>query len=221
MTGQPVTRVKVWDGWVRLGHWLIVGLLCLSYWSIETGRMQTHFWSGYAVLALVLFRIVWGFVGSETARFATFLRAPAAALAHLRHFTRREPDTEVGHNAAGGWMVMVMLALLLAQPLTGLFADTGYGDAGPLAKRVASETSDWLTGQHHRIFRLILLAAGLHVLAVIGYAVLKRQDLVRPMLSGVKRLPAGTAAPRIASPTLAAILLAAAVLLVCGISRMG
>jgi len=115
----------------------------------------------------------------------------------------------------------VMLALLLAQPLTGLFADTGYGDAGPLAKRVASETSDWLTGQHHRIFRLILLAAGLHVLAVIGYAVLKRQDLVRPMLSGVKRLPAGTAAPRIASPTLAAILLAAAVLLVCGISRMG
>jgi len=221
MAVQPGMQVKVWDGWVRLFHWSVVGLLCLSYWSIETGRMQTHFWSGYAVLTLVLFRIAWGFFGSETARFAGFLRAPGAALAHLRHLARREPDTEVGHNAAGGWMVLGLLALLLAQPLTGLFADTGYGDAGPLAKRVASETSDWLTGLHHRIFKLILLAAALHVLAVIAYAVLKRHDLVRPMVTGVKRLPAGTPAPRLASPVLAAALLGAAAFLVWCVCRLG
>ena len=74
------------------------------------------------MLTLVLFRIGWGFVGSDTARFGRFLRSPVAALRHLRHFRRPAPDREIGHNAAGGWMVLVLLALLLAQPLTGLFA---------------------------------------------------------------------------------------------------
>ena len=77
--------------------------------------MELHFLSGYTVLTLLLFRLVWGFVGSDTARFAGFLRSPAAALRHLAHIDRREPDGTIGHNAAGGWMVLVMLALLLVQ----------------------------------------------------------------------------------------------------------
>ena len=221
MDDQRLVRVRVWDGWVRLVHWAIVILIGLSWWSIETGRMRIHFLSGYTVLALVLFRIGWGFVGSDTARFARFLRSPAAALRHLGHFRRPEPDREIGHNAAGGWMVLGLLGLLLAQPLTGLFADSGYGDYGPLAKAVASDTSDRLTGLHHRIFKLILLAAGLHILAVLAYRLIRRHDLVRPMLTGWKLLPAGTAPPRLGSPMLAAALLAAAALAVYGVSRLG
>lgn len=223
MTQQPATTrpVKVWDAWIRGVHWSIVILLGVSWWSIEAGRMQVHYLSGYSVLTLVLFRIGWGLAGSETARFGRFLRSPLAAFRHLAAFTRTEPDHEIGHNAAGGWMVLAMLLLLLAQPLTGLFADTGYGDHGPLAKLVAGETSDWLTGLHHRNARLILAAAVLHVLAIGTYALLKGHDLVRPMVTGRKSLPADTVPPRFGSPLLAATLLGAAALLVFGVSRLG
>ncbi len=222
MVQSVLRKVTVWDPWVRLVHWAIVLLLIVSYVSIHQGRMELHFISGYAVLALVLFRIAWGFVGSETARFASFLRTPGAALQHLASFTRRGPDREIGHNAAGGWMVLVLLGLLLAQPVTGLFADTGYGDYGPLAKRVPSDVSDLLTGWHHRIFYYgLLVAGGLHILAVLAYAIIKRHDLVRPMVLGAKRLPADRPAPRIGSPLLALTLLAAAGLVVFGISRLG
>jgi cytochrome b len=221
MSDGPMRRVTVWDGWIRLVHWSVVILLGVSYASIQAGWMKTHYASGYAVLALVLFRLAWGLVGSDTARFGRFLKSPVAALAHLRHLPRREPDREIGHNAAGGWMVLVLLALLLAQPVTGLFADTGYGDYGPLAKTVASETSDWLTGLHHRNFTLILVAVGLHVLAVVAYAALKGHDLVRPMVTGRKTLPAAMPAPRLGSPVLAAALLGVAALAVFGLSRLG
>ncbi|MBK1661843.1 cytochrome b/b6 domain-containing protein [Paracraurococcus ruber] len=221
MERQPLVRVRVWDGWVRLVHWGIVILLGLSWWTAETGRVRLHYLSGYGVLTLVLFRIAWGFVGSDTARFGRFLRSPAEALRHLRHFPRREPDREIGHNAAGGWMVLILLGLLLAQAGTGLFSDSGYGDYGPLAKAVASETSDRLTGLHHRIFNLILAAAALHVLAVLAYAAVKRHDLVRPMVLGWKRLPAALPAPRLGSPLLGAALLLLAGLAVFGISRLG
>lgn len=221
MSGVAMRQVKVWDGWIRLVHWSIILLIGISYASIQNGWMRTHYWSGYAVLTLVLFRIAWGLVGSDTARFLRFLQSPLAAFRHLRDFPKPEPDREIGHNAAGGWMVLVLLALLLAQPVTGLFADSGYGDYGPLAKSVSSETSDWLTGLHHRTFNLILAAASLHVLAVGAYALLKGHDLVRPMVTGRKTLPADAASPRLGSPRLAAALLGAAALLVYGISWMG
>ena len=218
-------RVQVWDGWIRLVHWSVVALIGLSWWSGETGNTRIHTLSGYAVLTLVLFRLAWGFLGSDTARFGRFLRSPVAALRHLAHFRRPEPDREIGHNAAGGWMVLGLLGLLLAQPLTGLFAaeepDFDYGAKGPLAKLVSPDTSNWLTGLHHSGFDLILLAAGLHILAVLAYRLVKRHDLVRPMLTGWKLLPVGMAAPRLGSPLLAAALLAAAALLVYGVTRLG
>ncbi len=215
-------RVKVWDGWIRLVHWGIVSLVGISWVSMETGNAEVHYVSGYAVLTLLLFRLAWGVAGSDTARFARFLRSPLAALRHLGEFSRPEPDREIGHNAAGGWMVLVLLGLLLAQPLTGLFADSGYGDHGPLAKKVSSATSDWLTGLHHRIFYYgILVAAALHVTAVAAYALLKGHDLVRPMVTGRKSLPADARAPRMGPPLLAAALLGAAALAVFGVSRLG
>ena len=225
MAEEPLRRVKVWDGWVRLVHWGIVLLIGISWVSMKTGNAGVHYLSGYAVLTLLLFRIAWGVAGSDTARFARFLRSPLAALRHLAHFQRREPDTEIGHNAAGGWMVLVLLGLLLVQATSGLFANHepgfDYDAHGPLALRVSDATSARLTGIHHLTFKLILAAAGLHVLVVVAYRVLKGQDLVRPMFTGFKSLPARLAPPRMGSPVLAVAFLAAAALAVWGIARLG
>ena len=225
MSDGPMRQVMVWDGWIRLVHWSVVVLMAISYLSMKFGQEQVHYLSGYTVLTLVLFRIAWGFVGSDTARFGRFLRSPIEALRHLKHFREPGPDREIGHNAAGGWMVLGLLGLLLAQPLTGLFAaeepEYSYGAKGPLAGLVSPERSSFLTGMHEIVFDLILVAVALHVLAVIAFAVLKRHDLMRPMVTGRKTLPASMPAPRMGSPALAATLLAAAALVVFGITRLG
>lgn len=216
-------RVKVWDGWIRLVHWGVVVLFGFSWWSAETGRMDWHILSGEVVLALLLFRLAWGVMGSDTARFSRFLRSPLEGLRHLRHLHRREPDTEIGHNAAGGWMVLALLALLLTQAVSGLFTDDGILTRGPLARRVPPDVADAARSLHFLTFDLILVAVGLHVLAVLAYAALKRQDLVRPMVTGFKRLPAAMAAraPRMGSPWLALILLALAAGVVGAIAQQG
>jgi cytochrome b len=162
------------------------------------------------VLTLLLFRLAWGVVGSETARFSRFLASPRAALRHLAHLPRREPDHEVGHNAAGGWMVLGMLGLLIVQVGTGLYANDDVLTEGPLAQSVDKSTSDWLSHIHVVNFRLIEIAVAAHILAVLTYAVLKRHDLVRPMVTGRKRLPATLAAPRMVSPWLAVLLVVVA-----------
>ncbi len=206
--------VRVWDAPTRLFHWAIVVLVGFSWLSIDMNWEQLHFLSGYTILTLLLFRLVWGFIGSDTARFVRFLASPVAALAHLAHIGRREPDREIGHNAAGGWMVLVLLGLLLAQVGTGLCSNDDGMTEAPLAHLVGKSTSDWLSGIHGRIFTLIQIAVVLHVVAVLAYAVLKRHDLVRPMLTGNKRLPATLKAPRIASVWLALAVLVAVALLV-------
>ena len=107
------------DAPTRLFHWAIVVLLGVSWLAASQGWMTIHFASGYCVIALLLFRFAWGFIGSETSRFARFLKSPMAVLRHLAHLHHREPDTEIGHNAAGGWMVLLMLVLLVLQVGTG------------------------------------------------------------------------------------------------------
>lgn len=210
MVGAAVRWIKVWDAPTRLFHWALVVLVAAAYATIQLGWIDWHFRCGYAILALLLFRLVWGVIGSDTARFARFLHSPFAALAHLRHFTRREPDTEIGHNAAGGWMVLVMLALLLFQVGSGLFSNDQAFSEGPLAKLVSGSLSDRISGWHVFNFNLVLGLIGLHVLAVLAYAAVKRHDLVRPMVTGMKRLPSNLAAPRMAPIWLAGVVLAIA-----------
>jgi cytochrome b len=206
--------MRVWDLPTRLFHWLLVILVPACYATARLGETDLHMQLGYAVLALVLFRIAWGFVGSQTARFARFLASPAAALRHLGELRRRAPDTEIGHNPAGGWMVLLLILLLVVQVVSGLFANDGLGlSEGPLRHYVSDRTSDLLTVVHSIAMDAIWIAVALHVLAIIAYAVVKRQNLVRPMITGKKRLPAATPAPRMASPALALALLAIAALI--------
>ncbi len=217
----PNLMMRVWDAPTRLFHWTIVLLIAFSYVSIQKSWIELHFLSGYAILALLVFRLVWGFVGSETSRFRHFLRNPVEAFRHLAHFPRREPDTEIGHNAAGGWMVLVMLLLLLAQVGTGLFSNDDIASQGPLAHNVSKDTSNWLTGLHGKNFNIVLAIIGAHIVAVFAYAIVKRHDLVRPMVTGKKRLPATMTQPRFASTITAALVLAGSAALVWALVRFG
>jgi cytochrome b len=200
----------VWDLPVRLFHWSIVVLIAAAWVTQEFNKMEWHMRIGYAILTLLLFRVVWGIIGSDSARFVRFLKSPAAALRHLSHLRQREADREIGHNAAGGWMVLLMLALLGVQAGTGLFANDDSATDGPLMHLIDKDQSNFISKIHSLNFNLILAVIVLHVVAIAAYAVLKRQNLVRPMVTGTKLMPGGTAAPRLVSPLWAALTLAAA-----------
>jgi cytochrome b len=197
----------VWDAPTRLGHWLMVLLVAAAYATDWGDWPDWHAWSGEALLALLLFRVFWGLWGSETARFGQFVCSPVKAIRHLRHLSRREPDVQVGHNAAGGWMVLIMLALLLGETLTGVFVNNDVADQGPLTQLVPVWMENLITNLHAILANALLAAVALHLLAIGAYGVVKRQDLVRPMLTGRKRLPGTLPAPRMASMGLALILI--------------
>jgi cytochrome b len=133
------------------------------------------------------------------------VKSPRAALNNLARLFRREPDTVVGHNAAGGWMVVLILALLVVQVVTGLSANDDVLTEGPLVRYVGKDWSDWLSHIHAVNFIAIQIAVAVHIAAIIVYALVKRQDLVWPMITGRKRLPDGFAAPVIASPVRALV----------------
>lgn len=215
-------RRIVWDAPTRLFHWSVVALVGASWLTQHEGWMGWHFYSGYALLTLLLFRLGWGVWGSETARFRHFLRSPWHALAHLRALARREPDHQVGHNPAGGWMVVALLVLMAFQIGTGLCANDQVETYGPFADALGQSLSDRLTSLHALGFTLIEIAVGLHVAAIAVYAAVKRHDLVRPMITGAKPLPVALAPPRLVSPwRAAAVLIAAALLVAFVIGRYG
>ena len=210
----PRLLMKVWDAPTRLFHWAIVLLVVGSYVTNALDWMGWHMLLGYVTLTLLLFRLAWGFIGSDTSRFSNFLTNPVAALRHLADFARREPDTEIGHNAAGGWMVLVMLLDLFVQAGTGLFSNDDVSVNGPLRHLVSKRTSDALSAIHAANFYVLLGLITLHILAIAAYATVKHQDLVRPMVTGKKRMPAAMRQPRLASPALAAVVLAFSAVLV-------
>ena len=188
-------------------HWLVVVLVAAAYATSKLNWMDWHVRIGEALLALVIFRLLWGFFGSETARFHSFLRAPAAAWRHLHHVFRREADLQVGHNPAGGWMVLLLLALLLGETLTGLYVNNDVADDGPLTEWVPASIANAITALHTILWDVLLVAVALHVLAIVLYAVAKGHNLLRPMLTGRKLLPARVSAPRPASAALALLLM--------------
>jgi cytochrome b len=191
---------RIWDVPTRLFHWAIVLLVGAAWLTQHEGWMDQHKLCGYALTALLMFRLIWGVIGSDTACFHRFLKGPVAAIRHLVHLYRRQPDHEVGHNAVGGWMVLVMLALLCVQVGTGLCANDQVSTEGPLAQLVGSDNSDWLSHIHAVNFRLIEAAIALHVLAILIYRLARGHRLVGAMITGNKRLPATVPPPRMASP---------------------
>ncbi len=213
-------RVKVWDAPVRLFHWALVLLFAFMFFSGKSGSdwIEWHMRAGYAVLALVLFRILWGFAGSTYARFSNFLAGPSACIGFAKKLLARAPAPYAGHNPLGGWMVLVLLLALLFQASTGLFANDDLLSEGPLASLISKAMSDRLSTLHSWNFNLLLLLAGLHLIAVLYHAGFMKENLIGAMFTGVKQLPADAAAgstpARFASSWLALVLLGLAALAV-------
>jgi cytochrome b len=186
----PDLRVRVWDLPVRLFHWLIAVLFGFSWWTAENDRLDWHMLSGYAILALLLFRIFWGFAGSATARFSGFLKGPRAVIGYARNLFRQSESVAFGHNPMGGWSVIALITLLLLQTVLGLFAiDVDGIDGGPLNVLVSFQTGRGFAHLHGRVFNLLLVLTALHVAAVLFYWLFKRENLVAPMITGRRRLP--------------------------------
>jgi cytochrome b len=173
--------VRVWDFPTRLVHWSLVAGVAFSWWTGETGRLEWHRWSGYGLLGVVLFRIYWGFLGSSTARFARFVRGPRTVLAYLRGAWLVSP----GHNPLGALSVVALLALLATQIALGLFAvDVDGIESGPLSLYVSFDAGRVAARWHNRLFDGLLWLIGLHVAAILYYALVKKQPLAGAMLHG-------------------------------------
>lgn len=188
--GAP--SVRVWDLPVRLFHWSLVVLLGFSWWSGEQHEMEWHRLSGYAILALVVFRIYWGFFGGRTARFAQFLRGPRAAVAYARTLGNGSFSTEPGHNPIGGWSVVALLVAVSSMVVAGLFAvDVDGLESGPLADYISFDQGRLAADVHAIVFDGLLILVGLHVLAILFYVMRLRRDLVTPMITGRQRSAIG------------------------------
>lgn len=175
-------KLRVWDLPTRLFHWLLVALFAFSWWSAENREMDWHRWSGLTILGLVLFRIVWGFIGGSTARFGSFLRSPLRAIGYL---TGREKHEAAGHNPLGGYSVLALLAVIALQLWSGLFAvDTDGLESGYLSHLVTFEQGRQASHMHEFAFNLAMILVLLHIAAIVFYRVVKRRNLVTPMITG-------------------------------------
>ena len=186
-------RIRVWDFPTRLFHWLLVVLIAAAWWTAEEGLLTWHYRIGFCILILILFRLIWGLIGSSTARFSGFVKGPRAIAAYLRG----ERPHEVGHNPLGALSVLALLGLTAAVTGLGLFASDEDGiEPGPLAYRVSVEASDVAQELHELGFNLLLVLVALHVAAIAYYGLFKRDNLLTPMLSGSREMPEGTAPMR-------------------------
>jgi cytochrome b len=207
-------EIRVWDVPVRVVHWLLVALVSTSVATGLTGGnvLRIHRASGYAILTLVLFRLMWGVAGTRTARFASFLRGPGAVLEFARDTLAMKRPLHAGHNPLAGWHVLALLAALLVQATTGLFANDDIFFQGPLAPLVSSATSNALTTVHRTNAWILLTLVALHVGAVLFHLVVERRNFVTAMFTGRARWPASVAAPELgrSRPWLALVLFMAA-----------
>ena len=199
-------RVLVWDFPTRAFHWLLVSLMVVSIVTIKIGgnAMKFHIWSGYAILALIAFRIVWGLVGSYYSRFWTFTFGPGAVIDYIKGKTQY-----LGHNPLGAGSVFALIGAVLFQAVSGLFANDDIATEGPLVKLITKELSDKITGWHKFNEKIIYALVALHVIAILFYLIKKKQNLIVPMITGYKTVQERVTEYEPVSTVLAALILAA------------
>ena len=186
---QKRRRVRLWDPAVRIFHWALVICVCTSWYlgQFGPGIMTLHFWSGYTLIALLAFRLIWGLFGAWPARFRDFIYGPGTVLAYLKTLPRRVPSQWPGHNPVGAFSVFALLGLLGFQAYTGLYSNPDdFINYGPLYDPERDGFSKWATGWHQRGAPLILLLVLLHLGAIIYYKLWKGEALVGSMVHGRK-----------------------------------
>lgn len=178
-------RIRLWDWPIRLIHWSFALLMPALWWTWKDNQIQLHETLGYVTLGLLAFRLYWGFVGSSTARFASFVKGPGAIWRYLRG----EDPASPGHNPVGALSVLILLGLMIAQVVVGLFTQDVDGiESGPLTYLVSYDTADAARHWHDLLFDVLLGFIVLHVCAIAFYAIVKRDNLIGPMLTGRKRM---------------------------------
>lgn len=180
-------KVRVWDLPTRLFHWSLAGLIAASMITVQIGgnAMEWHFRSGYAVLTLIAFRIFWGLVGTRYARFSTFIYRPSAIVEYVRLGRDVLKKKYLGHNPLGSLSVFALLGVVLAQAATGLYSNDDIANDGPLVKFISKELSDRVTWIHKEVSgNLIYLLVAMHLLAIAFYYFRKKQNLIKPMITG-------------------------------------
>lgn len=187
---------RVWDLPTRLFHWLLAAAVigCIVTAKIGGGAMVWHTRLGFCVLALIVFRLIWGLVGGHWSRFVRFVYAPGTLIRYLKGQARPDEHLDVGHSPTGALSVFAILGVLMAQVGTGLVSDDEIAFIGPLNRYVSTDTGLAATSLHKTWGQwLIIGLVVLHVLAIVAYLV-KRNNLVKPMIDGDKLLPPGTPA---------------------------
>jgi cytochrome b len=220
--------VVAWDVPTRLFHWTLVTLIAMAWVSRKYGDagLVWHTWNGYALLVLIVWRLLWGVVGTSTARFAAFVRGPVATVRYGIDFALRRPRSFLGHNPLGGLVVLAMLGLVGLQAGLGLvsYDDHSSLTGGPLSSRVPDAVWEAATRWHIRLFDILLMLIGLHIAANLLYLVWKRENLVAAMISGRKERKAFEDQPeaRVESGVKALVcLVVAAVIVFGGIVALG
>ncbi|MFV8572074.1 cytochrome b/b6 domain-containing protein [Marinobacter sp. SBS5] len=183
-----MTTIRLWDLPTRLFHWLLLLAIVGAVITIKTGMPEWHGRFGLLVVGLLSFRICWGFAGSTYARFSSFVRGPVSVVEYLKGQWQG-----VGHNPLGALSVLALLGLFGFQAVTGLFANDEISFQGPLYPLISSDWSDTLSSWHRLTEWYLYGLVALHVLAVVWYSMVKKDNLVKPMITGKKQVAPGTA----------------------------
>ncbi len=184
--------IQLWDLPTRLFHWLLLVLVMAAFFTGLSGGnlMAWHGRLGLAILGLLVFRLIWGLIGSTYARFSQFVRGPTVIVDYLHGRWHG-----IGHNPLGALSVLALLGLLLCQVASGLFADDDIAFQGSLTVLVSTETSIWLTRLHRQSIWIIGALIALHVGAVLWHALIRKENLIKPMLNGRQAVSDPTAQP--------------------------
>lgn len=184
-----MARIRIWDAPTRLFHWVLAALIGFSWWSAEAEEFDLHIWSGLAVMSLLIFRLLWGFFGSSTARFANFVRGPKAVLAHLKDIRGWRP---IGHAPLGALSVLILLGAVAIQVGLGLFSIDHDGlYEGPLANLVSLDLSEQIADLHEDWFNVILILVVVHIAAILFYRLVLGMKLTSAMITGKGAADAG------------------------------
>jgi cytochrome b len=187
-TSTEPRKIKVWDASLRFFHWSLVASIGFLWYSGETGGnvMNWHIYVGYFVLGLIIYRVIWGFIGSRYARFGQFVTGPFATVKYAMQFLIGREKEHLSHNPLGSWMVLVLLTVIFLQAATGLFASDDILVEGPLYSLVPNDIAGMLTEIHEFNFNVILACIAVHIVAVLLHMVFRREHLARSMVTGYK-----------------------------------
>jgi cytochrome b len=185
-----VNKQLIWDLPLRLFHWLLVASLFAQWLTAEVleNATQWHAYIGYFTLGLILFRIIWGFIGTRYSKFSSFLGSPKAIFNYAKSIFSVKYQAHVGHNPLGGLLLPAVLGLVGLQAVSGLFVTDDIIFTGPYYTSVSSQIQEIMQTIHHNIFDWLLYLIGVHLLALLFYKYRLKQDLIRPMIDGKKAL---------------------------------